>query len=99
MMFASNFDGLLPFIFGVPIIIMLLGLISFIPSAFGHWSALILAIPCALLGLVLTFSLVADIRPDTIIPALWILYPAPFFVGSTSIGLWYFRRRSRKNQS
>jgi hypothetical protein len=97
MMFASNFDGALPFIFGVPVVIVLFGLISFIPAAFGHWSALVLAIPCALLGLLLMFALFADGRPDSIIPALWVLFHAPFFIGSASVGLWVVQRRRKGN--
>jgi hypothetical protein len=97
VMLASNFDGLLPFIFGVPVVIVLLGLVSLIPAAYGHWSALPLAVPCTLLGLILIYALFADGRPDSIIPVLWILFPAPFLVGSVSIGIWAVRRRRRSD--
>lgn len=98
MLFASDFSGLLPFILGLPVVITLLGLISFIPASYGHWSALVLAIPCAALGLLLTYVLFADGRPDTVIPVLWILFPAPLVVGGASIRLWRSRRRTKRSE-
>ncbi len=93
-MFASNFDGLLPLIFGVPIAIVLLGLISLIPAAFGHGSALVLAIPCALLGVLLFFALFEGDPKDADL-VMWVLFTAPFLVSSASIALWNNRRRRR----
>lgn len=95
MMFASNFDGLLPFIFGIPLALVALGFISLIPAFRGHWSAVLLAAPSVLIGLVLTWSIVAASRPDQLIPALWVIFPAPLIVGVSSIALWALRRRSR----
>jgi hypothetical protein len=93
MMLASNFDALLPLMLGVPAVLVVCGLVSFIPASRGHWLALVLAVPCALFGLILIYALFADGRPDSIIPALWVVFPAPLVVGGASIALWAFRRR------
>lgn len=99
MMIASNFDALLPIIFGIPVAFVGLGFVSFIPAFRGHWSAVLLAAPSVVIGAMLTWGIVNDSRPDQLIPALWIFFPAPLVVGVTSIILWAVRRRSRRSQA
>ena len=94
MMLASNFDALLPWIFGIPLALVVLGFVSFIPALRGHWSALLLAAPSVLIGGALTWSIVTDTRKDTLIPALWVFFPAPLVVGLAAITLWFIRRRA-----
>ena len=98
MMLASNFDALLPIIFGIPIALVALGLLSFIPAFRGHWSAVPLAAPSVLIGLMLTWGIITDSRPDQLIPALWVFFPAPLVVGVAAISLWAVRRRSRRRK-
>jgi hypothetical protein len=96
MLLASNFDGAIPFMLGVLIIITILGLVSYIPAWYGHWSALVLAVPCTLLGLLLLYSLFASGIPDKISPIFWLLFSAPFIVGSGSLRLWRSRQREKQ---
>ena len=98
MIFASNFDAFLPLLLGVPVALVGLGLISLFAAFRGHWSAVPLAAPSILVGLVLTWGIVTDSRPDQLIPVLWLLFPAPLAVGSASIILWAKRRRPRGGQ-
>jgi len=98
MMFASNFDALLPIIFGIPIALVGLGFVSFIPAYRGHWSAVLLAAPSVLIGAMLTWGIITDSRPDQLIPALWVFFPAPLVVGVAAISLWAVRRRSRRRK-
>ena len=94
-LFASNFDGLLSFIFGIPIALVALGLLSFWPATRGHWSAPVLAAPGMLIGLFLKASLLMNSRKDLLMPALWVLFPAPLLMGVASVILWSLRRDSR----
>ena len=92
---ASNFDGLLPFIVGIPLTVAALGLLSFWPAARGHWSAPVLSAPCLLIGLLLTGSILLDAEKEALIPALWVVFPAPLLVGIASVALWLKRRSNR----
>jgi hypothetical protein len=91
MMFASSFDALVPLIYGIPIVFLALGLISFIPAARGHWSALVLALPAAFVGFIL-ISITG--YSDATLPGIKIIWPAPLVVGGLSALLWIIRRRS-----
>lgn len=94
---ASNFDAVLPLIYGIPSGLVALGLVSFWPAVRGHWSAPVLAAPVLLIGLLLTASVLMEPRKDMLIPSLWILYPAPLVVGVASIGIWLVSRLKRKS--
>ena len=95
---ASNFDGLIPFIVGIPLTVAALGLLSFWPAARGHWSGPVLAAPCLLIGLLLTGSILLDPDREMVLPALWIVYPAPLLVGIASVALWQKRRSQRPRE-
>ena len=92
---AESIDGALPIIFGIPLVLIAAGLLSFWPATRGHWSALVLAAPCLLIGFFLTASIVLDSRKDMLMPSLWIFFPAPLLIGIASVALWFVRRRSR----
>src|SRR5262245_28507024 len=95
MILASNeVEGLWPLFLGVPLVLVAVVVVSFFASARGHWSGPILASPALLIGVLLTSLLFLDGRPDSIIPALWVLFPAPLFLGLASTIL-FFRRRKR----
>lgn len=98
-MLATNYDGFFLQVFGPLVGILLLGLISFVPAASGHWSALILGIPCALVGLCMTAGFFFDDDPidsGWIVLAVRGLFAAQLIVGSASIVLWGKQRQGRR---
>ena len=98
MMLASGSNDVSAvLLFGIPAALVALGLISFIPASRGHWSAILLAAPSVLIGLMLTWGIVTDPRKDMMIPVLWIVFPAPLIMGVAASMLWAARRRSRRN--
>jgi len=87
--FAEGAEVSLGWTFGAVFTLVVLGLLSFWPASRGHWSALLMAGPSVALGGFLTWSLVADSRPDQAMPDLWFLFPAPLAVGVVAILVWW----------
>jgi hypothetical protein len=95
MMLASNeIQGLWPLFLAVPVSLVCLVIVSFFASARGHWLGPVLAVPALIVGVLLTCILFLDGRPDSVIPVLWVLFPAPLILGAASTFL-FFRRRQR----
>src|SRR5438105_1134573 len=95
---AEHTDAALVWIFGGVFLFVILGLLSFWPAARGHWSALFLAAPSVLLGGFLSWSLVADSRPDRGLPDMWFFFPAPLAVGLAAILMWASVRYSDSSE-
>ena len=91
-MFASSFDALLPFVFGIPVVLAIMALGSIVLSAGGHWSGAVLAVVPMLIGLILTLSIVFAARKDMLLPGLWIVFPAPLVLGVISLTVWFIQR-------
>jgi hypothetical protein len=89
---ASNFDGLIGILFGVPVVLSLLAAISFWPASRGHWSAPVISVVPALLGALFTFSLVTE----GALFVFWFVFPLPFVIGTSSILLWSRRRGAKR---
>jgi hypothetical protein len=86
---AENFDGLYRLIFGLIVGLVLLAAGSFIASARGHWSGVVMAAPAVGLGALLFFSAAAGHAPA----GLLFLFVLPAVLGIGSIGLYAERRR------
>jgi len=86
---ASDFSGLAPFILGAPIV-LLMALVSFIPSSRGHWSGPVLAAPLILLGAVF-ICMQADM--DELPATTWSFLLAPVAIGAASVVVWVARRK------
>jgi hypothetical protein len=94
LVIASDFTGLLPFIVGIPLLIALLSLVSYLPALRGHWLAPVMAVPPFLVGLLCTISLVTEGG----FLGLWFVFPAPLVVSSGALVVW-FRRRAAKRKT
>ncbi|EDY17138.1 hypothetical protein CfE428DRAFT_5320 [Chthoniobacter flavus Ellin428] len=94
--YPDNIDNSLAWIFGIVFMLVVMGIISFWPASRGHWSAVLLAAPSVVLGGLLIWNIVAPIRPDSPMPDLWFLFPAPLAVGLASILFWMAARHSRR---
>jgi hypothetical protein len=91
-LFAESIDGALTLIFGVPIVVGAITLLSFWPSFRGHWSGPLLALPAVLVGLLAAYSLLTAQRKDQLMPGLWPWAIVPLVLGAASVCLWLFRR-------
>lgn len=91
---AEYSDAGLVWIFGGVFLFVILGLVSFWPATRGHWSAIFMAAPSVLLGGFLTWSLVADSKPEHGLPDMWFFFPAPLAVGVVAILVWASARYS-----
>ena len=85
---AENFDGLWIWVLGLPLALIALGGVSFIPSSRGHWSGVVLAAPAVGLGLLLLLAVVGGRGP---LPIL-LLTGLPAALGFASIRLWARKR-------
>jgi hypothetical protein len=96
---ASDFSGIAWIFVAIPFVLIALAAISFIPAALGHWSAVLLATPAVLLGLMfvglITFA-VARTAPMPFGACALIL--APPVLGILSLGVWSERRRSKMRE-
>lgn len=87
---ASNFSGMTPLVFIVPVLFTL-GIASFVPSARGHWAGPALAAPLVLGTLAF---IVLQSSPDLGV-YVWSMLLVPLGVAVGSVTLWVARRRSR----
>ena len=96
MMLASNeVEGLIPFIIGIPLLFASLVLVSFFPSARGHWSGPLLAAPAFIAGILLIFVMFADGHPESLMPVVWLLFPMPLILSVSSFILYKRRKKQR----
>ena len=93
MILASNFDTLAGILFWIGVALVVLGLISFVPAARGHWLTLPLALPVACLGAACVVDFSIHSNPAMVLPEFWFLSVAPLVLGVASIILWFLRRR------
>ena len=75
--------------------ILVLGIASFWPARRGHWSGLVMALPCVLLGLAFAVAIMAE-GFRIIYPVLLLFPPVYLGLGIASILLWYTRRSERQ---
>jgi hypothetical protein len=94
---ADSIDGFLGFVIAVIGVLLVLGLVSFWPACRGHWSAPILAIPPAIVGGWITFSLLHE--SGELVNFFLIAAASPVFLGVISIIIWWWCWRSRRRQS
>ena len=73
----------------VPVIATAFALVSLWPSARGHWSGPVLALPAVVVGALASYVLLTD---DTWYPAARPFAIVPLVAGIASMCLWYFRR-------
>jgi hypothetical protein len=94
VMFASNFDGLLPLVFGIPIALLVLAILSLIPAFRGHLVSVLLAIPPIFFGGMMVWAMIADGRSSSagVGPEI-VLFSSPLVVGVLSVVVWAIRRR------
>ncbi len=86
---ASNFSGIAPLVFIVPVLIAL-SIASFVPSARGHWSGPALAAPLGLATLAFIL-LQGSLDLGTYV---WGILLVPLAVAAGSVALWVVRRSS-----
>lgn len=94
----DSIDNALVWIFGIVFTLFVMGILSFWPASRGHWSALLLAGPSVLLGGFLIWNVVTPTRPDSLMPDLWYLFPAPLAVGVASILFWAAARCTKREE-
>ena len=70
-----------------------LGIMSFWPSARGHWLGLVLAAPSVLIGLAIGLAVIRE-GGRVLLPAIFVICPAYLLLGMFSILLWKWRRRN-----
>jgi hypothetical protein len=68
-----------------------LSIVSFWPSARGHWLGLLLAAPSVLIGLAIGFAIIRE-GGRVLLPAIFVICPAYLLLGVSSILLWKWRR-------
>ena len=95
---ASDFSGLAWIFLAIPFSLIASAAISFIPASRGHWSAVLLAAPAVLFGLMLLVRVgVANARSGLMPFGACALLLAPPVLGILSLGVWSeCRRRSRE---
>ena len=94
---ADSIDGPLDFVIAVMAALLLLELISFWPACRGHWSALILAIPPAIVGGWMVNSLLHE--PGSGVDFFLIASASPIYLAVISIITWWLCWRSRRRKS
>ncbi|MEA2710316.1 MAG: hypothetical protein QOF78_2917 [Phycisphaerales bacterium] len=94
---ASDFSGLAWIFLAMPITLIALALISFIPASRGHWSAVLFAAPPVLFGLMfIVLLMLAGSRSARAPLGTCALLLTPPVLGILSLGVWSERRRSRE---
>ena len=94
---ASDFSGLVWIFLAIPMALLALAVVSFVPASRGHWSAVLLAAPPVLLGLLFAALLISDSARSGLTPAaMCALLLAPPVIGILSLGVWSERRRRRE---
>jgi len=68
-----------------------LGIVSYWPSARGHWSGPILALPSVLIGLAIAAAIIRE-GGRVLLPAILVICPVYLALGIFSILLWKWRR-------
>jgi hypothetical protein len=91
LVIASDFAGLIEWLTGISIALLLCAFVSFVPARRGHWSAPLLAAPVILFG----GSLFWSVLKSGPVPFLSILvFGSPLLCGSISLVLWILTRFS-----
>ena len=81
------------------VIVLLVGLVSFIFSAFGHKLGIIFAAPCAVIGLwMFVEMLLFPARTDGVAPLFPFCGPVLLMAGLSSSALWAYRYISKKKR-
>lgn len=94
MMVASGFDALVYMLgFAPAALLIVLALLSFVPSKSGFKSDLILSIVSVVGSVLLTSWIALEPRKDHLMPSMWFVFPAPGILGLVSLALWRFRSR------
>jgi hypothetical protein len=94
---ASDFSGLAWIFLAIPMALVALALASFVPANRGHWSAVLLATPPVLLGLLFAAVLMFPSARSGLMPGgMCALLLAPPVIGILSLGVWSERRRPRE---
>lgn len=91
LVIASDFTGLIEWLTGISIALLLCALVSFMPARRGHWSTPLLAAPPILFG----GSLFWSVLKSGPVPFLAIfVFGAPLLCGVISFVLWALTRFS-----
>lgn len=96
LILAESIDGAIGLFVGFVAISIFPGLVSFWPAIRGHWSALLLAAPSILGGLMLMVDNVRNSSPEPIDASIWIYSAIPLAIGVLSILVWWTQRRTRR---
>src|SRR5688500_2395214 len=81
---ASDFSALMPFVFGVPVV-LLMALASFFPSARGPWTGPARATPLILLGGAF-IAMQTDL--GSLAPGVWPFLLGPIALSGASVVVW-----------
>ena len=90
---AESINGVLSWVFFIPIVAVGLALVSMPLARRGHWSAPLLAIPAILFGLYYCYSLVTGQTKGRLLPGV-----IPLFVGGASVILWVYHLSQSKER-
>jgi hypothetical protein len=96
MILASDFSGLAWIILGIPLALLAAALVSFIPAYFGHWSAVVLALPAVVLGILFDSAVMFGGGASHMPPWACMMFLAPPVAGILAMGLWSERRKTRE---
>ena len=92
---ASDFSGITWIFVMVPLALLAAALLSFIPAYFGHWSAVVLALPAVVLGILFDSMIMFSGGPSHMPPWACLFFLAGPVSGILAMGLWSERRKKR----
>jgi len=92
---ASDFSGLAWIFLFVPLALLFLAGMSFIPAYQGHWSTLLLALPPIVLGILFDSMVMFGGGASHMPPWTCLMFLAPPVAGILAMGLWSEKRKTR----
>ena len=90
---ASDFSGLAWIFLAIPLALLAVAAVSFIPAWRGHWSAVALALPAVVLGILFDAAVIGG--ASHMAPWACMLVLLPPVSGILAMGLWSERRKGR----
>jgi hypothetical protein len=89
---ASDFNGLIEFLIGVSVALLICSVLSLFPAKRGHWSALLVAAPSLFLGSSLLWS-VMNSGPVSFIVIL--IFAPPPLLAFCSVLIWMAKKLNK----
>jgi hypothetical protein len=94
---ASDFSGLAWMILCIPLVLLAAAVLSFIPAYLGHWSAVVLALPAVVLGILFDSAIMSGGGGARMPPWACMMFLAPPVTGILAMGLWSEKRKTRNS--